>query len=389
MSYSGLGIVRSLGRRGVPVYALDPNANQIGIDSHYCKGLVCPAIEDSEKEHIDFLIELSQSLGQKAVLYPTGDNTVFCYANYESRLQNNFYFTGPDHEIITKVATKDALFKSAVACNVPVPETYIPHSIQEVSQIGAKITYPCLIKPIRSNSWHQKAIKDILSGDQQKVLIANNPDELLGNYEKIVKYDPDVIISEVIPGDDSDLFYFVSYISQDYEVLAKFSGRKKRLYPIHFGSASFVESVYDEELENTSIKFLKNIKYTGLSGIEFKRDARDGKYKLIEMNTRFGLWDVLASKCGIDIAYIAYCDTIGGKKLQMYEFKTGIKWVSMYRDTKALIDYRKEGSLTIAKWLRTLYGKKLWAVFAWDDLRPFLTSIKRYIFDKINHLKRK
>ena len=206
MSYSGLGIVRSLGRRGVPVYALDPNANQIGIDSHYCKGLVCPAIEDSEKEHIDFLIELSQSLGQKAVLYPTGDNTVFCYANYESRLQNNFYFTGPDHEIITKVATKDALFKSAVACNVPVPETYIPHSIQEVFQIGAKITYPCLIKPIRSNSWHQKAIKEILSGDQQKVLIANNPDELLGNYEKIVKYDPDVIIVQGVFVKAGDFF---------------------------------------------------------------------------------------------------------------------------------------------------------------------------------------
>jgi predicted ATP-grasp superfamily ATP-dependent carboligase len=386
MSYSGLGIVRSLGRQGIPVYALDPNANQIGLDSHYCKGLVCPSIEESEKEHIDFLINLSQSLGQKPVLFPTGDNTVYCYARNENLLKKYFLFSGPDRHVIAKVATKDALYKSAVKFKLPVPQTYIPSSIDEVHKICSKISYPALIKPIKSNAWHQEAIKEILSGDQQKVLIANKADELLDNYKKIAKYDPNIIMSEVIPGDDSNLYYFASYISKNYEVLAKFSGRKKRIYPIHFGSASFVESIYDEELENCSINFLKNIEYTGLSGIEFKRDSRDGQYKLIEVNARFGLWDVLASKCGIDIAYIAYCDIIGEQQIKKYQYKTGIKWVSIYRDTKAFFDYRKEGSLTIMRWIRTLYGKKLWAVFAWDDIRPFISSITKYLFDKINHV---
>lgn len=382
MSYSGLGIVRSLGRLGVPVYALDPDPKKIGMDSRFCKNKVCPSIESNENDHIEFLIELSKHLGQKPVLFPTGDNTVLCYAKYENILRNYFIFTVPERSTIERLVTKDALFKTSVEFNIPSPATFIPNSLSDVDDIASKISYPCIIKPIKSNSWHQESIQKII-GDNTKVILAQNRNELLSSYSKVAAYDPNVIISEVIPGDDSELFYFVFYMSSDHQLLGRFSGRKCRVIPIHFGSASFVESVSVQELDELSISFLRKLRYTGLGGIEFKRDPRDGKFKLIEFNARYGLWDALGARCGVDTAYIAYCDAIGERVTRKFEYRIGVKWVSIYRDTKAFLAYRKEGLITLLSWLRSFRGEKQWAVFAWDDIKPFFTSSGRYWLGKL------
>lgn len=388
MSYSGLGIVRSLGRRGIPVYALDPNPRRIGMNSRYCQSKVCPSVESNENEHVEFLIQLSKTLGERPVLFPTGDNTLLCYAKYENILRNYFLLTAPEGSTIEKLVTKDALHRTALEFNIPSPNSYIPNSLSEVSEIASKISYPCIIKPVRSDSWHKESIQKML-GDGQKVIVAREPVELLSSYSKVVVYDSNVIISEVVPGDDSDLFYFVFCISRNHEVLGHFAGRKLRLYPIHFGSASFVESVYEKEMERISINFLQDIGYKGLGGMEFKRDSRDSKFKLIEFNVRFGLWDVLGARCGVDIAYVAYCDTIGEKVMRNVKYRTGIKWISAYLDTKAFLDYRREGSISLLSWLRSAFGEKQWAVFAWDDMMPILSSIIWFTMGRISKVASK
>ncbi|MBU1061533.1 MAG: hypothetical protein KJ957_03375 [Candidatus Omnitrophica bacterium] len=385
MSYSGLGIVRSLGRRGVPVYALDPDPRQVGMDSRFCESIVCPSVESNEEKHIEFLIRLSKSLAERPVLFPTGDNTVLLYAKYENILRDYFLFAGPKRNTIEKLVTKDALFKTALECNIPIPDTYIPTSLSEVKSIASKISYPCIIKPVRSHSWRQKSMQNIL-GEGNKVIVVRTRDELINYYTKIASCDPDVIISEVIPGDDNELFYFVFYMSNDHKILGCFSGRKLRVIPIHFGSASFVESVYVKELDRLSIDFLEKLRYRGLGGIEFKRDPRDGRFKLIEFNARFGLWDMLGSRCGVDIAYIAYSDTIGKKIKGKVKYRTGIKWASICRDTKAFLSYRKEGHIAFRNWLSSLRGEIQWAVFAWDDIRPALSLTIRFILRNINRI---
>jgi len=161
------------------------------------------------------------------------------------------------------------------------------------------------------------------------------------------------------------------------------------LYPVHFGSASFVESVYEQELERISINFLKDMGYKGLGGMELKRDSRDSKFKLIEFNARFGLWDVLGARCGVDIAYVAYCDTIGEKVMRNVKYRTGIKWISANLDSKAFLNYRREGSLSLLSWLRSAFGEKQWAVFAWDDIMPFLSSIIWFTMGRVSRVASK
>jgi predicted ATP-grasp superfamily ATP-dependent carboligase len=380
MGYSGLGIVRSLGRRGIPVFTLDPNLGEIGMSSRFATARQCPAIEKSKEQNLDFLVGLARLLPEKPVLYPTSDNVVHGYAAREDVLKPYIRLTTPSTEIIRKTAAKDALFHTARETGIPVPETFVPKSLDEVRAISAEIPYPCLIKPVRSNSWHreavQKKLKEISGGSEKSILI-KTPEELIAAYLYIAEVDADVIVTEVIPGDDCDLLYFAFYRSSDGRVW-HISGRKERVTPVHFGSASYVVSIQDPILERVSIDFIERLNYQGLGGIEFKRDSRDGKLKLIELNTRFGLWDALGQRCGVDTAYIAYLDAIGEKLPQPQQARAGVKWVSISRDFGAFRGYRREGALRTRDWLHTFAGEKMWAVFAWDDPMPAVTATLRF-----------
>src|ERR1041385_2180712 len=107
MGYSGLGIVRSLGRRGIPVFTLDPDAGEIGMSSRFCSSRQCPALDQSEETNLDFLVRLARSLPEKPVLFPTSDNVVHAYSAHEHILKPYIRFTTPTCDIITKTAAKD------------------------------------------------------------------------------------------------------------------------------------------------------------------------------------------------------------------------------------------------------------------------------------------
>jgi predicted ATP-grasp superfamily ATP-dependent carboligase len=184
-------------------------------------------------------------------------------------------------------------------------------------------------------------------------------------------------VSEVIPGEDRELLYFVFYRSADGRIW-HFSGRKERVLPVHFGSASFVVSMEAEDLDRVSITFLEKLDYRGLGGIEFKRDARDGSLKLIEFNPRFGLWDALGQRFGVDTAAVAYLDAIGAELPEPGRGRMGVRWVSISRDVRAAFRYRKEGLLSARNWLASLVGEKFWAVFSWDDPLPAVVASVRF-----------
>ncbi len=385
--YHGLGIVRSLGRKGITVFGLDSDKRSVGLYSRFCKAILCPHVESSEQEHLDFLIRLSESVGEKPVLFPTADEYMFCYAKYEDILRDHFIFTGPESNLIDKVARKDTLIETASSLGIKIPETYPAKSVDEIKEIESKIPFPCLIKPVYSNSWRREPMRKILGGIK-KVIIANNRQELYDGYRLISSIDPRVVISEYIHGEDSNYLEYCFYISRNYELLAAVVGRRVRLFPVHFGASSYVEFISDDQVESISMSFLKNIGYRGFGGIEYKKDP-SGRLNLIEFNARFIMWQPNGSNGTIDFPSIAYYDSIGEKVDPIRRGQENTKWISFTRDMRAFIRYKKEGSLNLLQWIRSLRGKKRWAVFSFDDMRPFVVSLKNDSIGFIRSLIRK
>ena len=404
MSYLGLGLVRALGREGVRVYALDPHAEALGMNSRFCRPVLTPDVKQDAGRYLEFLLDFGRTLPTKAVLYPTGDPTVVLFSRERERLSEFYHYVAPDHATVLKLLTKDGLDAVAREHGIPAPRTVIPPDRAAVEAAAGELQYPVILKPAESHAWKAKAIVDLI-GVGTKVIPCATADELLARYDALrecgmrnadcglkseianrkseICNAPAVIIQEIIPGEDERLVYFCFYMSRESEPLGVFAGRKTRVLPPGFGSASYVESMEDPALTEVALRLLRAVRYRGLGGVEFKLDPRDGVYKLIEFNVRFGLWDALSARCGVNLAHIAWRDALGLPVEPQLRYRTGVKWVSIQRDLSAFRLYRQQGKLTVGRWLRTLVGEKMWAVFAWDDLAPFLASAPGYVWERL------
>jgi D-aspartate ligase len=390
MSSSAVAIARSLGRRGIPVYSVDSRPNALGEQSRYLHPLRSPDVREDEEGYIQFLLDVGRRFGERPVLLPTGDITVLPISRHRARLRERFRFALTDDDILRRAVSKRGLDELARTFGVPAPRTRFPVTGEDIAALAEEITYPALLKPAFSPRWQAPAIAALI-GQNTKVVRVESKDELVAQYARLSPLDPDVIVQEVVPGDDDQLFYVCFYCDREGEPVGMFAGQKLRLYPIHFGSASFVRSCHEPRLLETTAELLRGMRYHGLGGVEFKRDPRDGTFKLIEFNARFGLWDSLGARLGIDLAYMAYRDAVGQSIEKRWEYPAGVGWVDFERDLAAYRAYRDEGSLSLPAWLRSLSPPMMASLFAVDDPAPFLAfgakvlsrRLKRYLAPRV------
>ena len=372
--HMGLDIARSLGKRGIPVYGIDPDPDAAGGKSRYCQLVVCPDPKESEQDYLQFLVDWGKKLGSKAVLYPVSDDMALLCSRERQILQAYYEYVMPDHSTMVKLSTKGGLATAAQECDIPAPQTIILHNAREVETIAQHLTYPLILKPVERTYWHTPEIASLLRENalsgRAKVVLCHNASEFMQAYGKIATYDDRMITQEVIPGPDGNLSYVSFYLDRQSKPLAIFAGRKLRVLPIGFGSASYVRSFHDPDLERVTLQLLSGVRYQGLGGVEFKKDPRDGRYKLVEFNTRFGMWDGLGLRCGVDTPYIAYCDTLHLAVEPQLTYREDVIWVDWQRDMRAFWMYNKQGQLTLGQWLRSLRGEKMWAIYSGDDWRP-------------------
>ena len=108
------------------------------------------------------------------------------------------------------------------------------------------------------------------------------------------------------------------------------------------------------EIAQLSRRLLRALNYSGFVGVEFKFDARDSTYRLIEINARTVSGNQLAISAGIDFPWIAYqyltvsdSGTANGRP-----FRPMVKCVNEEWDVQAYVAIRKSGALNLWSWLR-------------------------------------
>jgi D-aspartate ligase len=106
--------------------------------------------------------------------------------------------------------------------------------------------------------------------------------------------------------------------------------------------------------------------------IEFKRDARDGQFKLIECNHRFTAANELLLKAGVDVARIAYLRAMGKPAAPIESFREGLYMWHPVEDVAGFLAYKAIGEISTAGWLRSLAHRQRFPVFRWTDPYPSL-----------------
>jgi predicted ATP-grasp superfamily ATP-dependent carboligase len=372
VNLQALKVARSLGRAGIKVYGIVSEKGRWEYSSRYITIRECQEPGKDGEFLFDYLIDLSREFDSRPVLIPMHDDHVLLVARYGDELTKYYRFAMANPAVMESLVSKSGLRNLARAHGFPQPATFAPRSLEDVRKLSGKVRYPALLKPEFSRKWQTDDAQEVVAG---KVVVVQSDSELVEKYVTLCRIDENLVIQEVIPGPDRHLVYYIGYFDENSEPLVSFVGVKKRVIPIHFGSASFVVSHYDSRVIDMCTKFMKQVRYQGHVGIELKYDDRDDTYKLIEVNARFGLWDGLPSLCGIDFPLINYRYLHGQTIRKIEKFEDGVRWVSFERDLRAFRKYRSEGDLNAWRWLSSICsGRRDFAVFALDDPIPFILS---------------
>ena len=99
MFETGLAVGRSLARNGIDVYGLDFKKD-IGFYSRYIKASICPHPISKEKEFIKSLIEFSERLETKPVIFVTADDFLKSISRNLEILKEYYLVNLPDNQLI-------------------------------------------------------------------------------------------------------------------------------------------------------------------------------------------------------------------------------------------------------------------------------------------------
>jgi|WetSurMetagenome_2_1015567.scaffolds.fasta_scaffold93474_2 D-aspartate ligase len=364
-----LGIIRSLGRKKIPVYLINDRALCIGRFSKFTtKFFLCRYYRDPEVL-TQFLISLARSEKIEGwVVLPTNDAAIYGISTRKNNLKPYFCIPTPDWEVTQCAYNKKLTYAIAERCGIPVPETKYPVDLDHLTAISESIRYPVILKPAIMHTYYKST--------GRKAVIVRNPAELIHEYQQMssVISTGEIMVQEIIPGRPGKLYSFCSFF-KDGVPLATCTARRHRQKPMDCGKGTtFARSQAVPELEEYGLRFLREIGYYGLSEIEFKKDPRDGRYKMLEMNARTWLWHSLAIQCGVDFPYIQYNDLMTGSTEPAGPFRKDIQWVHFYTDFAISAKEIMHGRMTMNEYLHSFDRETGEAVFARDDALPFLAE---------------
>jgi len=247
-----------------------------------------------------------------------------------------------------------------------------------------------MIKPYYSHFWVKKF--------RIKGIMVNTPDELVFNFRSVSDPNSRAMVQSIVPGPPENIIEVCAYMSpkRDGDVLALFVDRKIRQYPIDFGVGTCMDSVHDEEAVELGLTLLRGIQYVGIAAVEFKKDTRDGTYKLLDLNARLWLQNLLATQAGINFPLVQYLDLTD----QLVEFQEkyldGVLWLDAVQDFRAFLDSSQSVPRSLINLLRLIVKTDCHAYFAPDDVRPFLkqyanllAKLPRYKLEQKRHGFRK
>jgi predicted ATP-grasp superfamily ATP-dependent carboligase len=291
---NGLAAIRSLGRAGIRVLAVDHRPSALGFRSRYAEPFLSADAHADPKRFIASL----RALGE-IVVFPTHDQQLNLIAQHLGDLQVLAPF--PAWDILERVQSKRAQLGAAMTAGVDVPRTHYPHTASEARAAAEELGLPVLVKPEHPVGFKQRF--------RRQAFRCETLEDVEDGYTRAEEFAP--MVQELIPGGDDTLYTVGSYVGRDGRALGVFSGRKLRQTPRGIGTCRVGEAVWVQDAVDGALRLLEAFGYFGLSQVEFKRDARDGKFKLMEINPRLWQWHGLAAACGVDLPLVAYADLVG------------------------------------------------------------------------------
>ena len=365
-----MSVVRSLGRMKVPVYALSDRSDSPARFSRYCTYRPVPILKRDPEGLERALVDNARDQPERPVLFVIGDAEALFVADRLPALQRYYRINLPCSELIRGLIDKRLQYRMVERLGMLMPRTY--HDVTSRTARLSEFEFPLLIKPAVSAQWRFGRLKGLLINDIPQL------EDLLRELEQT---DTPAVIQSMIPGPASLLYTVLAYMSQTGEPMIWGTYRKVRQYPADFGLAAVAETIQLPALEESALRLLRAIHFTGVCGIEFKKDPRDGVFRFIEMNPRFELSNSLLDCAGANVAFAMYSDLTGCVVARQGPYRSGIGWMALNLELKACRELAARGEFSWRGWARSLRTIRTEALFVWDDPLPGFTTYFRVLWN--------
>jgi D-aspartate ligase len=370
---NALSIARSLGRRGVKVYALG-GGNEHVRHSRYAQWIPLRADGSFTESCTDFLLGPQAEPLHGAVLLAASDPALEILAYNREELERRYLLDESNPQAQLCMLNKLSTYEIAVAAGVATPRFWLAASRERLEELRPSLVFPLIVKPHLSHLFESRY--------GRKFFVANSFDELIEAHSVVCDTQIEVMLVELIPGLDDQLCSYYTYLDERGEPLFDFTKRIIRRNPPGMGGACYHVTDWVPEVREPSLRLFRQAGLRGLANVEFKRDCRDGQLKLIECNARFTAPNCLIERAGFDLARFVYNRVVGLPQTRLTEFRRGLRLWFPIEDFKAFRTLRREGRITLGGWLASLCHRQTLPFFRFSDPLPTVA-------DQFRRVKRK
>ena len=301
VNHGALGIARTLGRLGVPVYAIVEDAHTPLAACRYIQNVFVwknwPADHDA---FVSAISAIGAIIGRPTILYPIDDLAAISVAENASRLNGRFLFSQLSATLPRQMANKASFYALCNQMNLPCARSTIPKSDEDVRRFVLQTGFPIVIKP--AEQWNTNTLKTNIVHNWEMLSAVCKPEQ-----------HSLIILQEYIDGED---WLYNGYSNFEKQLYLGFTGRRLLVHPKDTGSTAIGLSLANQSLCIQAQMLLRAICYSGICDLDWRRDIRDGQYKIIDCNPRIGLnFEMFENAAGIDVARALHLD-LSGRKIE-------------------------------------------------------------------------
>jgi D-aspartate ligase len=373
LHHGRLGIARSMGRVGVPVFGVYEDRFAPGGMSKYVRGkFVWENDGASADEFLAGMSEIAAYLKRPSILVPTDDYGAILIAEHREALSDAFVFPVQPRDLPRTVASKAGLYELCRQLHVPCPQAVFPTTRAEVDEFLSRAVFPVAVKTTDPWNLHRNAAL-------KSTMIVDSAESLLEIYDHAADASGlRLMFQEYIPRDQGEDWFFHGYCDARSDCLVAFTGVKVRSFPAYAGPTTLGRSVENPALRRQAEQLFQALEYRGIMDLDYRFDRRDGEYKLLDFNPRIGAqFRLFENEAGIDVIRALHLD-LTGRTVPRSPMKLRC-FMAEYHDVLAGLSYHRAEHLTFRGWLRSLRCVEERAWLDADDPWPSIVMSLRFL----------
>jgi D-aspartate ligase len=361
---NGVSAVRGLAREGVRTAVVPTTDHDIAQHSRYAHEAHRVHYLNRRPDGLIELLEAQRERWRGWALIPTNDYALAAIAGHREMLSRSYSVTVPEEEITRRVLDKSITYRLAADVGVDVAQSYGSATRETAARLD--LAFPLVVKPLQSARFWEVFGK--------KLLVVLDRSELVAAVDRVVAAGMEAEVLDLVPGPDGNVYSYTMYLDRWGRPAAELASRKLRKAPRHFGVGRASIACNAPELRERTLELLRRIEWRGLACVEYKLDARDGRYRLMEINGRCPLSNALPTRCGINYPLLAWREYAMRQRVSATSNGWPGVWTHMHADLLYTAMEKREPDWSWREFAASYAGPWVDAVWSSKDPLPFLAQ---------------